>query len=211
MRRILQASAGLVVCALGTYMELCADLGVGPWESLNRGLTIHAPLSYGQVSVIVSVLILLTDLVLKEQIGIGTILDTVIMGIAVDFFLFLDPIHPKGSFLLRLLTLVAGIFVLFTGQYIYISAGLCCGPRDALLVAIGKRVRRIPIGAVTLVLFAAVFLVALLLGAPYGIGTLIATFGSGPIMQLVFGFFHFEPRDIVHTNLMQSIRGMGIR
>lgn len=46
------------------------------------------------------------------------------------------------------------------------GAGLCCGPRDALMVGLGKRVRKIPIGVVNMMIFATVVLVTLVLRGP---------------------------------------------
>ena len=193
------------MCAFGTYLELCGDLGVGPWETLNRGIALHLPFTYGQVSVIVSLLVVVADLLLKERIGIGTILDAVLVGTIVDLFFLLDPVICGTLLMPRLLCLVTGMIIIFIGQYIYMSAGLCCGPRDALLVALGKRAKKLPVGAVQAMLFLAVFAVAALLGAPFGAGTLIVVLGGGPVMQLVFGLFHFDPRDVIHRDLVQSI------
>ena len=88
-------------------------------------------------------------------------------------------------------------------MWIYMKAGQCCGPRDSLLVGIGKRLPRLPIGLVEILLWAAVLLVGWLLGGPVGIGTLISTFGAGAVMQVVYNILHFEPRDIKHRNVIE--------
>ena len=62
-------------------------------------------------------------------------------------------------------------------------AGLGCGPRDTLLVGLAKHLRRIPIGAVSIVLLTLVTAVGYLLGGPVGIGTLICAFCFGPVIQ----------------------------
>ena len=82
----------------------------------------------------------------------------------------------------------------------------CCGPRDALLVGLGKRLPRFPIGIVEVLLWSVVLLIGWLLGGPVGIGTLISTFGAGLIMQLVYTLVRFEPRNLRHKDVLEVSR-----
>jgi uncharacterized membrane protein YczE len=85
-------------------------------------------------------------------------------------------------------------------------AALGCGPRDTLLVGLAKRVRRVPIGAVSIALLSAATLTGWLLGGPVGLGTLICAFLSGPIMQLAFRTVGFDATAIRHQSLPESLR-----
>jgi uncharacterized membrane protein YczE len=102
--------------------------------------------------------------------------------------------------------MLVGFVFMALGMWIYISAGQCCGPRDALLVGLGKRLPRLPIGLVGIMLWAVVLVAGWLLGGPVGIGTIISTFGAGLVMQLVYNAVGFEPRDIVHRDVFQVLR-----
>lgn len=92
------------------------------------------------------------------------------------------------------------------GIWIYMKAAQCCRPRDSLLVGIGKRMPAILIGIVEIILWAVVLLTGWLLGGPIGIGTLISTFGAGAVMQLVYSWLRFEPRDIKHRGVAEITR-----
>ena len=72
LRRCLLASAGLALFALGFYLQLVANVGLSPWHALNDGLTRHLPVTFGQASILVSVIIIASDLLMKESIGLGT-------------------------------------------------------------------------------------------------------------------------------------------
>ena len=146
----------------------------------------HLPIQYGTASVLVSLFVLIAAIALKENIGIGTLLDAFYVGKATDLFLWLDIIPAYDSFAESILLFVVGMIVNCVGQRIYISAGLCCGPRDSLLIGIGKRMPNLPIGAVSFGLLAVVFLFARLLGSKFGAGTILGTFGTGIVMQAVF-------------------------
>lgn len=104
--------------------------------------------------------------------------------------------------------MAAGLLILALGQYFYMSAGLGCGPRDALLVGLGKRLARLPIGVVTSLLLGAVLLAGWALGAPIGVGTVLAVFGEGAALQLVCRLMHFEPRSVTHLGLAETAGAM---
>ena len=119
---------------------------------------------------------------------------------------YLDVLAQPTSYAMRVGLMILGITILCCGLPIYMGAGLCCGPRDALMVGLGKRVRKIPIGVVNMIMFAVVVLVTLMLRGPIGIGTLLAVALQGPIMQLVFHITHFEPRDVEQESLIETFR-----
>ena len=99
--------------------------------------------------------------------------------------------------------MVLGFVFMEIGMWIYMSAGQCCGPKDALLVGLGKRLPKIPIGIVEVLLWGAVTAVGWLLGGPVGIGTLISTIGAGLVIQAVYSVIHFEPRGIRHRDVVE--------
>ena len=99
--------------------------------------------------------------------------------------------------------MMVGFVFMALGMYIYMKAGQCCGPRDALLVGIGKRLPQVPIGYVQIGMWAIVLLLGWLLGGPVGIGTLISTVGAGAVMQVVYDLIHFEPRHVRHRSVAE--------
>ena len=206
VKRSLLASAGLMLFAFGFYMQLAANIGLSPWTALNQGLSNHLPITFGQASILVSVLIVALDLLMKETIGLGTILDALLVGWGSDLFIALELVPYQTKFLPGLGVLVVGLAVSCVGQWLYMLAGLSCGPRDAFLVGLGKKLPRLPIGRVNIILNLAVALVAFLLGGQIGLGTVIALLGTGIIMDAVFKIVRFEPRSVTHEGLLDTIR-----
>ena len=206
LKRSLLASAGLLLFAFGFYLQLAANIGLSPWTALNQGLSNHLPITFGQASILVSVLIVALDLLMKETIGLGTILDALLVGWGSDLFIALELVPYQTKFLPGLGVLVIGLAVSCVGQWLYMLAGLSCGPRDAFLVGLGKKLPRLPIGRVNIILNLAVALVAFLLGGQIGLGTVIALLGTGIIMDAVFKIVRFEPRSVTHEGLLDTIR-----
>ena len=202
----LHIAAGLLVFAFGVHLTICANIGLAPWDCLGMGIARHTPLNYGLAMTAIAVIILLIDLLLKERIGFGTVIDALLTGNFVQLYNDLNPLPENRSLPLGVAMMLAGFALLALGMWIYMRAAQCCGPRDSLLVGLGKRLPRLPIGLVEILLWAAVLLVGWLLGGPVGIGTLISTFGAGAVMQLVYNLLRFDPREVRHRGVVEVSR-----
>ena len=197
---------GLLVFSFGVHLTIRANIGLAPWDCLGMGIAKHTPLNYGLAMTIMAVIILAVDLLLKERIGYGTVIDALLTGNFVQMFNDLNPLPENKSLLLGVAAMLIGFVFMALGMCIYMQAGQCCGPRDALLVGLGKRMPKVPIGAVQILMWAVVLLFGWLLGGPVGIGTLIGTVGAGVVMQIVYSWIGFEPRDVKHKSIMEVTR-----
>jgi len=194
---------GLAVFSFGVHLTIYANIGLAPWDCLGMGLAKHTPFNYGICMTLIAVLILMIDILLKEKIGYGTIIDALVTGNFVQIFNSVNPFPENHNLWLGIILMLIGFVFMALGMWIYMKAEQCCGPRDALLVGLGKRLKKVPIGIVEVLLWAVVLLIGYLLGGPVGIGTIISTFGAGLIMQLVYNIIHFEPRKLQHKGVIE--------
>ena len=206
IRQWLRIVLGLLVFSFGVHLTIYANIGLAPWDCLGMGIAKHTPLNYGLAMTSMALVILGIDLLLKERIGFGTIIDALLTGNFVQMFNDLNPLAENRSIPLGILIMLAGFVFMALGMWIYMKGEQCCGPRDSLLVGLGKRLPKVPIGIVEVLLWAVVLLAGWLLGGPVGIGTLISTFGAGVVMQVVYSLLRFEPREIRHRDVLQTIR-----
>lgn len=208
LRQWLRIAAGLFVFAFGVHLTIKANIGLAPWDCLGMGIARHTPLNYGLSMTAVSVVVLAIDLLLRERIGFGTIIDALLTGNFVQLYNDLDPLPANRSAWLGVAVMLAGFVFMALGMWIYMKAGQGCGPRDSLLVGLGRRLPKLPIGLVEILLWAAVLLLGWLLGGPVGVGTLISTFGAGAVMQLVYSLVRFEPRSVRHRDVVEVARAL---
>lgn len=199
-------AAGLMVFAFGVHLTIFANIGLAPWDCLGMGVAAHTPLNYGLSMTVIAVCVLLIDIFLRERIGFGTILDAFLTGNFVQLFNNLNPFPLNRGIVSGILIMLTGFVFMAIGMWIYMSCGQCCGPRDSLMIGLGRRLPRIPIGAVEIILWSAVLLAGWLLGGPVGIGTVISTFGAGAVMQFVYQIIRFEPRKVRHRDVFQVAR-----
>ena len=194
---------GLLVFSFGVHLTIFANIELAPWDCLGMGISYHTPLNYGLSMTVIAITVLIIDILLKEKIGYGTLIDALLTGNFVQLFNSLNPFPLNNNVWLGIAIMLAGFIFMALGMAIYMKSEQCCGPRDALLVGLGKRMPRIPIGVVEVALWAVVLLIGWLLGGPVGIGTLISTFGAGLVMQLVYSLMHFEPRKLKHRGILE--------
>src|SRR6476646_5818699 len=83
-RRLLQLLIGLA-------MFIRAGLGLDPWDVFHQGLATRTGLSIGTVVVIISFLVLLLWIPLRQWPGVGTLANAVLVGVFADVGLALIP------------------------------------------------------------------------------------------------------------------------
>ena len=204
--RLVKLVFGLFLFALGSFLTIQANIGLASWEAFSMGLAYLTDQTYGNILIISGFVILVIDVALKEKIGFGTILNTILIGTFVDLIQAVDLIPQMNNFFSGVLMLLLGQLSICIGSYFYIGASLGCGPRDALMVALGKRLPKVPIGIVRGVIEGTVLLIGWLLGAKVGIGTVISVFGISFILEVTFNILHFDVPNIEHESIVDTVR-----
>lgn len=206
IRRSVIASIGLLTYAVGVYFQLQADLGMQPWQAMRLGLANQLNVTFGTVSIVMSLVLIVIDLVLKQRIGLGTFLDAFLVGIGVDICIYLDFLPLQTGLGFQIGWLFAGMVVCAIGQWFYMTAALSCGPVDSFLLGIGSLFPKVPIGTVNLGILAVVLAICFVLKSPIGLGTVLTVVFTGMIMDLVFKLVKFDPRTVVHEGLIETAK-----
>lgn len=179
-RRTAQLLIGLFLYGLGIAFMVRGEIGAAPWDVLSQGISRHVPLSFGVITIMVSVVVLVLWLPLRERYGIGTVLNALLVGPSADVGLL---IIPTGQPLwLRIGFFVIGLLVLSAATGLYIGAHFGPGPRDGLMTGLHKRTGW-PIWFVRTGLEVVVVAVGWSLGGNVGIGTLAFALLVGPLCQ----------------------------
>lgn len=208
VKRTIRLIFGLFLYALGSFLSIQANIGLAPWEAFSMGGSYLTHISYGNIVVISGFVIIAIDFAFKEKIGFGTILNAILIGKFVDLIQFANIVPLMTNFWLGILMLLLGQVIICVGSYFYIGASLGCGPRDALMVALGKRMPKVPIGAIRGLIEGTVLIIGWLLGAKVGIGTVISVFGIGLILQFTFKLLRFDVKNIKHESVADTVKAM---
>lgn len=202
---LLRILLGLSIYSFGVYLTIYANIGLAPWDCLGMGIAKQTPLNYGSSMVLIGVCAIIIQLILRERIGFATLLDAVITGNLTQLLCDISPYPENHSVWLGIAFMLFGFLFIALGMYVYMKAEQGCGPKDGLLITMGKRLPKMPIGVVEILLWAVVTLFGWLLGGTVGIGTLISSFGAGAVMHLVYSIIHFEPRELHHKSIAETL------
>lgn len=205
-KRILRVTFGLFLYSIGPYLNIQANIGLAPWEAFSIGLSNITSLSYGTVLQLTGLIILIFNYLLKEKIGLGTLLDILLIGAFVNLFLYFEIIPTATNFWIGLPMLLIGQFFMAIGSYFYIGSALGCGPRDSLMVALGKAFPKVPIGVIRGSIEGTVLFIGWLLNAKVGIGTVVAVFGIGFMIEYTFKSLRFDVTKVEHESLIYTAK-----
>jgi len=205
VRQFLKILLGLTIYSFGVYLTIYANIGLAPWDCLAVGISCHTPLNYGGAMMAISLTAVILQLLLRERIGFATLFDAVTTGNLTQLLCDISPYPENHSLWLGIAYMLFGFLFIALGMYVYMKAEMGCGPKDGLLIAIGKRLPKVPIGVVEILLFALVTLFGWLLGGTVGIGTVISTFGAGAVMHLFYRLVNFEPRELYHKSIAETL------
>jgi uncharacterized membrane protein YczE len=187
-RRLPQLLVGIPVLGIGIAMTLQARLGVSPYDVLHQGIAAKTGRSVGTVVIVVGIIILVFWIPLRQRPGLGTVLNTLTVGVVIDLAVRVVP-EPE-LLAARIPLLVAGIAITGLGMGLYIGAGLGPGPRDGLMT--GLAAKGFPLWAVRTALELAALAVGWILGGNVGIGTVAFAFSIGPLGHFFLAHLHLD-------------------
>ncbi len=182
--------AGLGLFGAGEALLVASELGNSPWSVLAEGAGEQAGVGVGVATVVVSVLILLSWVPLRQAPGLGTVLNAVLVGVALDLTLLLLP--RLEHLAVRWAALAAGIALVALGSGAYLGARLGPGPRDGLMTGLHRRTG-VSVRVVRTGLELGAVAVGAALGGTVGIGTLAFALLIGPGVQLALGLLSPVP------------------
>ncbi|HHT7856739.1 membrane protein YczE [Pasteurella multocida] len=170
----------LAILGIGEGLILLSDLGSAPWTVLSQGVSIQGNFNVGWASFIISCIVMLFWLLLKLRVGLGTVLNILVialfLGLSVEFM-------PKPTALLsRYFYLTVGILLFGIGSAFYLTCHQGAGPRDGLIVGLCQRFR-LKVGMVRTTMEVSVCVLGFLLGGKLGIGTVLFAVSIGWVVQ----------------------------
>lgn len=173
---------GLCLFGTGDGLLVASGLGVSPWTVLAQGLSTRLPITIGLATFIVSTLVLLLWIPLRERPGLGTIANIIVIASALQATVWIVP-QPSGSHpylsVLSYVYVIAAITLIGLGSGLYLTCNLGPGPRDGWMTGIHQRTGW-PVGRVRTGIEIIALSVGWLLGGTVGIGTLMFAVLIGP-------------------------------
>ena len=177
--RLAKLLCGLFLYGMAISLMVRAGLGVAPWDVLTQGMVKLTGLSFGVLTNLIGLAVLLLWWPLRQKPGLGTVLNVLVIGPSAQFGLWLLPDFAQLA--QQLLAFTAGLLLLALATGLYIGARFGPGPRDGLMTGLHARFGW-PIWAVRTAIEGSVLLVGWWLGGTVGLGTLAFVLLIGPLV-----------------------------
>ena len=176
---------GIIIIGLGIAIFLKAGLGIDPFTAMNMGISATLQISFSIIQWIVGILILIVIFFVdKKRIFVGTVLNMFLVAPLIEWFtIIINHIVPSTETLwINLIMVMVGCVVLSIGGGLYLAADLGMAPYDLIAIMIAEK-KPISFRWMRIITDVICVMIGLILGATIGIGTLIAAFCMGPLID----------------------------
>ena len=184
IQRMLVLIFGLMIFGVGEAFLVVTSLGNSPWVVLSEGISLNSNLNIGESTFLVSVVVLLLWIPLRQKPGFGTLANIVVIAASIELGLLIIPTVENIYF--KYFYVLFGIALVGIGSALYITCGLGTGPRDGLMTGLhyktGVRVGRVRLGIEVVALSIGAFL-----GGSLGIGTALFALLIGQSVAISLG------------------------
>ena len=203
-----------------------ALLGTSPITSVNYVLSMFTPLTMGQWTIVVNLLFVVVQPLLMSRTELRKDLRMYLLQIPITlcFGTFIDIsmqalwwVDPSGSYLLQLLSLAIGCFILAVGIAIEVKADAAMLAGEYMVRVLSKRLRRefgyVKLGFDVSLVALACLLSLVFMGEVRGVreGTVVAALVVGPIVHFISPAFRVFDRWIGTGLPAEAVAAVGMR
>ena len=182
--RMMVLISGLMIFGIGEAFLVVTSLGNSPWVVLSEGISLNSSLNIGESTFLVSVVVLLLWIPLRQKPGFGTLANIVVIAASIELGLLIIP--TIENVYVKYFYVLFGIALVGIGSALYITCGLGTGPRDGLMTGLhyktGVRVGRVRLGIEIVALS-----VGAILGGSLGVGTALFALLIGQSVAISLG------------------------
>ena len=180
-KEILMVIVGSMMMGASIDLFVQADFGLDPLSLFQAGLGRVLHLSLGTTSQVLMIsIIILLFFIDRKRIGIGSILNSVLVGAFIKWF---SPVICTGGTAAgRLLCLLAGLILMGVGIGTYVAAGLGEAGMDAMMMYLsGKLKKNVNVTRITIDILLSI--TGFLLGGKLGGATVVSMLVNGYMIQ----------------------------
>lgn len=184
VKRIFMTVIGVLVAGFSAGMFDFTAFGMDPFQVFAHGVWNKTPLGFGTLYIIINAILLVIDFFWdKKKLGLGTLINLFLLGYVVQFSSWLfGKMFPNPTMLIRILVLLVAIVVMCFASAMYFTADMGVSTYDAVALTLhektGWQFRLCRIGTDLICV-----IIGFALGAIVGVGTLVAAFGMGPLID----------------------------
>jgi uncharacterized protein len=165
---LLPLFGGLAAFGFGEGLLVQSQWGASPWTVFAQGVAKHADISLGWATALISVVVLLVWIPLRQRPGVGTISNVIIIAYVLDLTTY--AVAAPHAAWLKIIYVLAAVVSIGVGSAFYLTCNLGPGPRDGLMTGLHSRLH-VSIVYIRLSIEAVVLTIGWLMGGTVGVAT----------------------------------------
>lgn len=169
----------------GTTFLRGGDVSLDPFTAVNTGISNKLGIGLGVYQLAVNLVIFIFILWLdRKQIGIGTILNMILVGFEIQWFttIYHQLFGYRTTFLIVAADTLIGLILFTLGASLYMAPDLGAAPYDAIAPIITQRTK-LSYRTARITQDVLFMVAAVIVGGPVGFGTIIVAFFTGPLIS----------------------------
>ncbi len=167
-RMVAPLFGGLAAFGFGEGLLVQSQWGASPWTVFAEGIAKHLVISLGWATALISVVVLLAWIPLRQRPGFGTISNVIIIAYVLDLTTYAVPV--SHAVWLKIVYALGAVLSIGIGSAFYLTCNLGPGPRDGLMTGLHYRLN-VSIVYIRLTIEAVVLTIGWLLGGTVGVAT----------------------------------------
>ncbi len=193
---------GFIFFAVGILLTRDAGMGMAPWGVFHVGLSNYFPITMGQATQLMGLLILTVAFFLGQIPGLASIMNMVFIGMFIDILDALVTIPTPDNSFVAVAMILTGVFFIGWGTYFYLRVELGAGPRDGLMEGLVRKTNR-PVWLIRGIIEGSALFVGFLMGGPVGFGTILIALTLGFSVEFAFKAGGYHSNTARHINLKE--------
>jgi len=193
---------GFIFFAVGILLTRDAGMGMAPWGVFHVGLSNYFPITMGQATQLMGLLILTVAFFLGQIPGLASIMNMVFIGMFIDILDALVTIPTPDNSFVAVAMILTGVFFIGWGTYFYLRVELGAGPRDGLMEGLVRKTNR-PVWLIRGIIEGSALFLGFLMGGPVGFGTILIALTLGFSVEFAFKAGGYHSNTARHINLKE--------
>lgn len=176
---------GVAILSMRTTFLRGGNVGLDPFTAVNTGISNKLGIGLGVYQLALNLVIFIFILWLdRKQIGIGTILNMVLVGFEIQWFttIYHQLFGYRTTFLIVAADTLIGLILFTLGASLYMAPDLGAAPYDAIAPIITQRTK-LSYRTARITQDVLFMVAAVIAGGPVGFGTIIVAFFTGPLIS----------------------------
>lgn len=199
--------AGFVSSGISCSLYVSCGLGSDAFNVMTQGLSDTLGIQTGNAFYVIQGAMLLLVLVLRREIGFGTLFGTFLIGLIMNLWsALLTPLLASAGVGVRLCCAAAAPAFTGLGISLVKKSGFGLTPCDILTLIFHSWLPRMQFRTVRMLYDGAMFLAGVLLGGTIGVGTVFSVLLTGPCIQTASALLDRTGAGQAHSPVMPGAR-----